>query len=59
LYVTGWKNRGCRGQLNDPCAVARRHRGWMGEINGGIHPWRRREGVGKSEGEAEGKKERI
>lgn len=32
------------GQLNDLCWVARRHRGWMVEINAGIHPRWRAEG---------------
>lgn len=42
-----------QGQLNDPCTVARRHRGWMVEINAGIHPWRQGEG-GKERGGGRG-----
>lgn len=45
LYGAGWW---WWGQLNDPCSVARRHRGWMVEINAGIHPrWRAEGGKGR------------
>lgn len=43
VYGAGWWGVG--GQLNDPRWVARRRRGWMVEINAGIHPrWRAAEG---------------
>lgn len=59
-YATGGIKQRMQGQLNDPCSVARRHRGWMVEINAGIHPWQRAEG-GKEGGwgEAEGKRGRV
>lgn len=42
--TTGRIKQRMQGQLNDPCAVARRHWGWMVEINAGIHSWRQAEG---------------
>lgn len=49
------KKKKSTGQLNDPCSVARRHRGWMLQINARILPLAESRGRGGEREEEQGR----